>query len=63
MDGIWEWAKSIMALLGLGGLTIGSVVALAYGLFKWLGEKWIDRKFEKQMEAYKTEQSRELERL
>ena len=37
--------------------------AASYGLFRWLGEKWIDQKFEKQMEAYKTKQSRELERL
>ncbi|MGB8289464.1 hypothetical protein [Rhizobium ruizarguesonis] len=60
---VWEWAKSAMALLGLGGLTIGGAAAVGYGLFKWLGEKWIDQKFEKHMEAYKTEQSRELERL
>jgi hypothetical protein len=60
---VWEWAKSAMALLGLGGLTISGAAAVGYGLFKWLGEKWIDQKFEKQMEAYKTEQSRELERL
>lgn len=60
---VWEWGKSTLALLGLGGATIGGAAAVGYGLFKWLGEKWIDQKFEKQMEAYKTEQSRELERL
>lgn len=58
-----EWAKSTLALLGLGSVTIGGAAAVGYGLFKWLGEKWIDQKFEKQMEAYKTEQARELERL
>jgi hypothetical protein len=62
-DTTWEWTKSVLAVLGLSGITIGSAVAVAYGLFKWLGEKWIDQKFEKQMESYKTEQSRELERL
>jgi len=59
----WDWGKSMLALLGLGGVTIGGAAAVGYGLFKWLGEKWIDQKFEKQMEAYRTEQTRELERL
>jgi hypothetical protein len=59
----WEWMKATLALLGLAGLTVGSTAAAAYGLFRLLGEKWIDQKFEKQLEAYKTEQSRELERL
>ena len=66
LDQFWsyfEWGKSAMAVLGIGTLTIGGVVASSYRLFKWFGEKWIDQKFEKQMEAYKTEQSRELERL
>lgn len=58
-----EWAKSIMAILGVGSLIISAVSLTSYGLFKWFGEKWIDQKFKKQMEAYKTEQSRELERL
>lgn len=60
---MWEWLKSAFAVLGVGGVTIGGAAAAAYGLFKWLGERWIDNKFEKQMEAYKTEQARELERL
>jgi hypothetical protein len=59
----WEWMKGTLAFFGAAGLTLGGTVAAAYGLFKLLGEKWIDQKFEKQMEAYKTEQSRELERL
>ncbi|TAW57488.1 hypothetical protein ELI17_14660 [Rhizobium ruizarguesonis] len=58
-----DWAKTVMALLGLGTLTVGGASAVAYGLFKWLGEKWIDQKFAKQMEAYKSDQTRELERL
>ncbi|MDX0573807.1 hypothetical protein GOD68_26690 [Sinorhizobium medicae] len=60
---VWEWGKSALALLGLGGVTVGGAAAVGYGLFKWLGEKWIDQKFKKQMETYKIEQSRELERL
>ncbi|MQX70111.1 hypothetical protein [Sinorhizobium meliloti] len=60
---VWEWGKSTLALLGLGGVTVGGAAAVGYGLFKWLGEKWIDQKFKKQMETYKIEQSRELERL
>jgi len=58
-----DWSKTLMALLGLGTLTISGAAAASFGLFKWLGERWIDQKFEKQIESYKAEQSRELERL
>ncbi|MCR9238575.1 MAG: hypothetical protein NXI17_18060 [Alphaproteobacteria bacterium] len=66
LDQFWsflEWGKSAMALLGLGAVTFTGIATASYGLFKWLGEKWIDQKFESRMEAYKAEQSRELERL
>ncbi|AYG59949.1 hypothetical protein CCGE525_14885 [Rhizobium jaguaris] len=34
-----EWGQPAMALLGVGSLTIGTATTVAYGLFKWLGEK------------------------
>lgn len=60
---LWEVVKSILAVLSLFGLSIAAVVAAAYAFFKHLGAKWIDRKFAEQLEAYKAEQGRELERL
>ncbi len=59
----WEWAKSALAIISVLGISLTAVVAAAYALFKFLGEKWITQKFAKQLEAYKSEQGRELERL
>ncbi|MQV12211.1 hypothetical protein GHL01_00430 [Sinorhizobium meliloti] len=59
----WEWAKSTLALISVLGISVTAVVTAAYALFKFLGEKWISQKFAQQLEAYKSEQGRELERL
>ncbi|AGS20109.1 hypothetical protein REMIM1_CH00238 [Rhizobium etli bv. mimosae str. Mim1] len=42
---------------------MGGVAYAAYALFKVLGEKWLNQKFAERLEAYKSEQARELERL
>ena len=39
----------------------GGTVALAYVLFMFLGQKWIEEKFSERLEAFKHEQERELE--
>ncbi|WP_041678518.1 hypothetical protein [Rhizobium etli] len=59
----WEWSKSVLAVLSLAGLSMGGVAYAAYALFKVLGEKWLNQKFAERLEAYKSEQARELERL
>lgn len=41
----------------------GGLVAISYGLFKYLGRKWLDEKFSERLEAYKHEQQKEIERL
>jgi hypothetical protein len=62
-ESFWEWSKTPFALLGAAGVSSAAVAAAAYGMFKTFGEKWLDRKFATQLEAYKSEQVRELERL
>ncbi|PRX11594.1 UNVERIFIED_ORG: hypothetical protein BCL66_10183 [Martelella mediterranea] len=57
---IWQ---EVLPFLGTLGLTVAAAILAAYNLFKWLGVKWIEGKFERQLEAYRSEQSRELERL
>lgn len=49
----------------VGALTIagGGAAAIGYGVFKWLGEKWLDNKFRKELQAYRHEQVKELEQL
>jgi hypothetical protein len=59
----WEWGKAILATLMLTGLAVSAIVGAAYAFFKFLGEKWISQKFAERLEAYKAEQTRELERL
>ncbi|MGR9345555.1 hypothetical protein ACU8NW_13200 [Rhizobium leguminosarum] len=59
----WDWSRSALALFSVAGISIMGLVAAAYALFKFLGEKWLNQKFAEQLEAYKSEQARELERL
>ncbi|WP_333900429.1 hypothetical protein [Agrobacterium pusense] len=59
----WNAIQPILAVLGLGGITIASLVGISLSLFKWLGEKWVDNRFEKELERYKSEHQQELERL
>ncbi|WP_337267875.1 hypothetical protein [Oryzifoliimicrobium ureilyticus] len=60
---IWDWAKVILAVLSLTGIGVTLLVGTAYAFFKFLGGKWIDQKFAERLEAFKAEQTRELERL
>ncbi len=60
---VWAQAQPIIAALGLGGVTLAAIVGMAYALFKFLGEKWIGNKFAQQLELFRAEQQRELERL
>jgi hypothetical protein len=53
---IASWLTS----LGITGLVAG---AGAWGLFKWLGTKWIEDHFVKELEAFKAEKQVELEKL
>ncbi|CAD7036179.1 hypothetical protein RHAB21_02492 [Pseudorhizobium halotolerans] len=59
----WETWKSLLAFLSAAGLSIAAVVGAAYGLFRFLGERWINHKLTERLEAYRSEQARELERL
>lgn len=41
----------------------GSIAAAAYGIFRLFGETWLKSKFDRQLEALKSGQEQELERL
>ncbi|MDM9621114.1 hypothetical protein [Rhizobium sp. S96] len=60
---LWRSTQSLLALLGVAGISVTGVVAGAYALFRFLGEKWLTNKFAEQLESFKSEQARELERL
>jgi hypothetical protein len=52
-------------LAALGGLVVGGGIlgTVVYTIFKILGEKWLNAKFEERLAAYKHAQQRELEEL
>jgi len=45
------------------GITGGVAALSAWVLFKWLGAKWIEDHFSKELEAFKAEKQAELEKL
>lgn len=59
----WVTLQPLLAVLGLGGLTVAGIVFASYQLFKWYGGKWVDQRFQKELEGFKSEHQRELERL
>lgn len=55
--------ETITQLIGNVVLYAGGSVAIAYALFVFLGKHWIDSRFAKDIEKYKSEQELELEKL
>jgi len=53
---IWAWLVTLLVGGGIGGVT-------ALGLFKWLGAKWLDARFQRDLEAFKAKKNEELEGL
>jgi hypothetical protein len=52
-------ASYIGAVIAYGG----AAAAVAFALFRFLGQKWIENKFASRLETYKHQQQRELEQL
>lgn len=59
-----DLAVQILGYLGLGGLSLGAVVAISWAAFRHFSKSWLDEKFKKRMADYdhalalKTEQFR-----
>jgi len=59
-------SPALMSFLGMLGeiLAVGGTAAgIAYGLFVFLGKKWLENRFAERLEAYKHEQRKELEEI
>ena len=41
----------------------GGGAVVAYGIFQWLGKAWLAQHFNKQLEQFKADQQKELERV
>ncbi|MES0176855.1 hypothetical protein [Mesorhizobium sp. M0006] len=59
-DQIYQFALQTLGSVLLYG---GSIAAAAYAIFRFFGEPWLKSKFDKQLEALKSGQEQELERL
>jgi hypothetical protein len=62
---MWQLSSltSILATLGAFGISVLGLTGAAYGLFRYLGDKWLTAKFNERLESYKHEQQRQLEQL
>ncbi|GEM_PF-2530527 len=64
---MWQWLQdtlgptlAIISTFALGG---SAIAGLAFWLFKILAERWLNHSFTKRLEAFRHEQSKELEHL
>lgn len=58
-----ETLKSILTAFGGLSATAIALVSVAYWLFRWFGEKFIEAKFASSLEAFKHEKQKELEHI
>ena len=54
---------ALLAMLGGLGITLAALVGAAWLLFRYLGDKWLSGKFDERLEAFKSAQQQEIERL
>jgi hypothetical protein len=58
-----ELMEQILKLLGGIVIVGGGGGVVTYGLLKYFGKKWIDIKFAQQLEGFKHDQAKEIQRL
>jgi hypothetical protein len=56
-------AEMIWAFVGQFGITVVVAIGAAWALFRYLGDKWITKKFGENLEAFKHAQAQEIEKL
>lgn len=50
----------VLQYAGLIGISLVSVASVAFGLFKWLGGKWLENKFAEHLQNLKSEQDQAI---
>jgi hypothetical protein len=55
--------QNVLTAIGAFIVAGGGVGAIAYALFRFFSEKWLNAKFEERLAAYKHAQQKELEEL
>ena len=54
---------ALLAIFAKFGITLTVVVTAAWLLFRFLGDKWLSGKFDERLEAFRSAQQQEIERL
>jgi hypothetical protein len=60
---IESFVQMTLGLVGAVVLTGGGITLLAYKIFEWLGQKWLESKFAERLESLKHVQQLEIEKL
>jgi hypothetical protein len=55
--------QTALAWVGQLGITTALAATAAYGLFKWLGQKWVEARFAETLEAFKAERQDQRDAL
>lgn len=58
-----DWVGEMFTWLSHTALWLAGAVGIAFTAFRFLGSKWIETKFAARLEAYRHEQTKELEEL
>lgn len=58
-----EWFQQIFNVIGAVVVFGGGSVGIAFGLFRFFGEKWLSARFDRELEHLRHQQSKELEQL
>ncbi|CAN5118922.1 hypothetical protein BH10PLA2_BH10PLA2_00200 [soil metagenome] len=61
--GIMDLWAAVWSFAGQFGVTVAVTIAAAWGLFRYLGDKWLTTKFNSSLESFKHAQQQEIERL
>ena|SRR5215207_8611448 len=56
-----SFTRDILATIGAALVGFGLSGAIAFALFKFRGERWVNAKFEERLAAYRPEQQKEIE--
>ena len=60
IEAMWLWLHNLL-VVGVPSI-VAALVATA-GLWKWLGQKWVEQRFGIRLERFKADQQKELEAL
>ena len=59
----WQMLQPVITAIGAIALSAGAITGFAWWIFRTYSAKWLDNRFAKELEEYKHQHQRELQRL